>query len=238
MKYENNRQELARRLVNRDIICCVSSLVSTMSALMQACPWETLRDECISWEDDILPLLESYDKEQAGTDYINDCDDFDDLERMADLNGYWQDACAETGFDSDQEYANGDGDMGLIDFAEWFEAHCTDDEKDHALEKLRDYIIRQTDDWDEFCEEFDVDYREDEYRWEVYEHWVVSDWLAGQLDRRGEITGDLCGLTIWGRCGTGQSIALDHVIQEIAMEEWPEDVLKPEPSAEGEGEEA
>lgn len=50
---------------------------------------------------------------------------------------------------------------------------------------------------------------------EVYEHWIVSDWLGRQLEKRGEIVGEFKGLTIWGRTCTGQAIFLDEVIQEI-----------------------
>ena len=51
---------------------------------------------------------------------------------------------------------------------------------------------------------------------EVYEHWLVTDWLAHQLRARGESVGEFLGLTIWGRCTTGQPIYMDEVIQEIA----------------------
>lgn len=53
----------------------------------------------------------------------------------------------------------------------------------------------------------------------VYEHWVVSDWLADKLKEKGEC---IClhwqGLTIWGRCTTGQRISMDSVVCEIAEE--------------------
>ncbi len=51
---------------------------------------------------------------------------------------------------------------------------------------------------------------------EVYENWIVSDWLAKKLEERGEtIEWDFYGLTIWGRCCTGQSILLDRAICDI-----------------------
>lgn len=51
---------------------------------------------------------------------------------------------------------------------------------------------------------------------EVYEHWIVSSWLAGKLREQGESVGELFGLTIWGRTTTGQAISMDSVIQQIA----------------------
>ncbi len=52
---------------------------------------------------------------------------------------------------------------------------------------------------------------------EVYEHWTVSNWLADQLRTRGEtVRDDVAGLTIWGRCTTGQAIYMDSVLQDVA----------------------
>jgi hypothetical protein len=51
---------------------------------------------------------------------------------------------------------------------------------------------------------------------DVFEHWIVSDWLAYQLEKRGEvIEKDFYGLTIWGRTTSGQAISMDSVIAEI-----------------------
>ena len=51
---------------------------------------------------------------------------------------------------------------------------------------------------------------------EVYEHWAVTTWFAEKLKEHGETTGELFDLTIWGRTCTGQAIAMDCVIAEIA----------------------
>lgn len=51
---------------------------------------------------------------------------------------------------------------------------------------------------------------------EAYEHWLVSNWLADKLIEKGEmVSKDIMGLTIWGRCTTGQSISADCVIEDI-----------------------
>ena len=51
---------------------------------------------------------------------------------------------------------------------------------------------------------------------EVFEHWIVSDFLARKLAERGEvIERDFYGLTIWGRTTTGQAISIDWVICQI-----------------------
>lgn len=50
---------------------------------------------------------------------------------------------------------------------------------------------------------------------EIYEWWVVSDWLAQQLEKHGEamLINDFG--TWWGRTCTGQSVFLDSVIEII-----------------------
>jgi len=53
---------------------------------------------------------------------------------------------------------------------------------------------------------------------EVYEHWLVSDWLLERLKEKNEPVLETDFETWWGRCTTGQAILLDHVIQEIAYE--------------------
>ena len=69
--------------------------------------------------------------------------------------------------------------------------------------------------WDELCMHFNID----PYEREVYEHWIVSDWLADQLIKRGEkVDKDFCGLTVWARTTTGQAIAADYVIDDILRE--------------------
>ena len=56
---------------------------------------------------------------------------------------------------------------------------------------------------------------------EVYEHWIVTDYLAARLIEQGEtVVRDVAGLTVWGRCTTGQAISMDYVIQHIAVETY------------------
>ena len=51
---------------------------------------------------------------------------------------------------------------------------------------------------------------------EILEYWVVSDWLANQLIKQGEIVVEILGFNIWGRTTSGQHISLDHVMLTIA----------------------
>lgn len=70
-------------------------------------------------------------------------------------------------------------------------------------------------DWGELCKEQDIEPEESE----IYEHWVVSDWLARKLSEKGhKVDNDFMGLTIWGRPTTGRSISMDGVMKEIAKD--------------------
>ena len=73
------------------------------------------------------------------------------------------------------------------------------------------------DSWEDLCNEQNIDAYE--YAPEIYEHWIVSDWLARKLEEHGErVLRDFFGMTIWGRPTSGQAIFLDYIISEIAAE--------------------
>ena len=91
MNFESKRQELARRLVDREIYYCVSSLVSTLSNLAQNCSPSVLRNECLYWEEDILPLLESTNYEEAVCAWVMDSSgtDVQSLESAIEIDNYF-----------------------------------------------------------------------------------------------------------------------------------------------------
>lgn len=53
---------------------------------------------------------------------------------------------------------------------------------------------------------------------EIFEHWLCSDWLIERLKEQNEPILETDLETWWGRTCTGQSIYLDHNIQELAYE--------------------
>ena len=78
-------------------------------------------------------------------------------------------------------------------------------------ETIADYSA----DWEELCNTQGIE----PYEREVFEHWIISDWLADKLEAKGEkVDKDFAGLTIWARTTTGQGIASDGVIEEICAE--------------------
>lgn len=59
----------------------------------------------------------------------------------------------------------------------------------------------------------------EDYRQEIFEHYIVTNWLADKLEEQGEtVVRDVFGLTIYCRPCTGQSITCDYVIQTIYKE--------------------
>lgn len=71
------------------------------------------------------------------------------------------------------------------------------------------------DTWQGLCEEMEIE----PYAREVFEHWIVTDWLADKLEAHGEkVDKDFAGLCIWARTTTGQAIYADGVMEAIAAE--------------------
>ena len=216
MNFENKRQELARRLVDREVYYCVSSLVSTLSALAQNCDSRVMRDECLDWEEDILPLLESINYEDAVRAWVMDSSgtDVDSLERAVEMGGYWENVVDASGYTTYlSEFTPTPEQEEAFDLQDWLDA---DPERDEKFRELVFKQLEETSDMSELCRELDID--TDDFRDQVYEHWIVSNWLATLLKERGETVGELCGMTIWGRCTTGQSICMDNVIRCIIEE--------------------
>ena len=53
---------------------------------------------------------------------------------------------------------------------------------------------------------------------EIYEWWIVSEYLYGKLKAKGHPVLEWGNNYYWGRCTTGQAILLDGVISEICQE--------------------
>lgn len=66
--------------------------------------------------------------------------------------------------------------------------------------------------FENFCHDFGIE----PYVTDALQHWIVSPWLAEQLERRGGlVSDDVHGLCIWGRTTCGQAIEDDSIIKEI-----------------------
>ncbi len=92
-----------------------------------------------------------------------------------------------------------------------------DEEKAEQIEELESKFDDEVEELkDEIQEDIDelVDLESEPQ--EVFEWWLVSDFLARKLEAKGEVIID--GESIWGRTTTGQAILLDHVISEICSD--------------------
>lgn len=231
---ETKLQELGGRLVDREVYYCVSSLMYDLTALV-SCANQAVLDQVSVTYEDMIDLNRRIDYDEAAEAHIDDCDDLDDLEAMADFVGDRSDALRAAGYNPDNtpfkpvDVDDPEAEPEQYDDPADYLWDLEEEEGKKFLKALRTYIKERVNDHEAFCRDFDID--ADEYESDVYEHWIVSNWLADKLEKRGEVTGEVCGLTIWGRCTTGQAISMDLVIQQIAAELWPEELEASDDSA-------
>lgn len=118
-----------------------------------------------------------------------------------------------------REYIDGLDADELQDIAEYLDVEGADAWEAESMESasmeaaIVAHCEEDPDQWRELC-----DYcRIDSEIVEALEHWIVSTWLARKLEDLGEmVCRDICGLTVWGRRTTGQTISVDHVMLTIA----------------------
>lgn len=208
-------------MVRREVSQCVSVLFDDLLKLTANADRDVLED--ISFSDDNLRDLQCRpDYEEAGRDHINNMDRDQLLEALeaADVEDERSDeekaAAIEPARLVALEQDRADYPHLVINLAD------IDDDDDRLRfpgvsdETLRQFLIAaieaDTDDaWQNFTNEHDLEPEDIE----VYEHWIVSDWLARRLREKGEIVGEIANLTIWARTTTGQMISMDYVITEI-----------------------
>ena len=227
-------QELGGRLVDREVYYNVSSLISDLMTLVSRANQAVLNQIGVTYED-MIALNRRIDYDEAAEAHLDDCDDLDELENMAGFVGDWDNALRAAGYNPDNtpfkpiDVDDPEAEPEQYDDPADYLWDLEKEEDEKFLEALRTYIKERVNGHENFCLEFDID--TDEYESEVYEHWIVSNWLADKLAERGEVTGEVCGVTIWGRCCSGQAISMDYVIQQIAAEQWPEELEASDDSA-------
>lgn len=167
----------AEDLVHREVLACVSSLVSTLAQNYSSAQSDK------NFGQGLLELTEQ------AFELASPVDD-------------WEEAARQAGW-SLGGYAAGGAD-GTESWEGWYRPDET------AVDHMARYDTAQ-----EACDRDGVE----PYQWEVYEHWIVSSWLADKLEAHGEkVDRDFAGLTIWARTTTGQAIAMDSVIERIHAE--------------------
>lgn len=218
----NTAQELASKLVDRNVICCVSSLIEGLLKVSSELDYKLFADAFDIAIDDLTALCQRPDYETAARDFIFDDADAADLENIADDSGCWEDIVAEVVPEvKEVTEETDDNSTTYYTYANTGKRFDDEDEaKESAIEfmlpSIREAVWKITTDYESICSNHGLDY---EYT-DVYEYWVVSDWLSRKLAEKGESIAEVCGLPVWGRCTSGQMIACDGVIEELAVETY------------------
>jgi hypothetical protein len=137
-----------------------------------------------------------------GSDY--DWEELVDLSKCID----WEEAAMDAldGFTAD-------------DCREWFDDY-EDDLEDADAKTMREIIfqhLKDDEDLQDFVEK-NVDDLAD-YEMEVLEYWIVDERFREKLAEKGEATmEEFFGMPLWGRTTSGQGIAMDSVVAEIASD--------------------
>lgn len=208
-------------LVQREVICCVSSLFSDVLTLVQNADYDTLHVTNFDL-DELQDLQQRLDYEAAGDEHIDNMDRDELIEALSDADvederdGALIVEKAHDDFVAGME--DGDIDPAEEDVKEWVHDRMKEwpgISDDDLRAKLKEHLGSEDDGYKDFCDEHSIDI--DEYI-DVYEHWAVTSWFADKLRAKGEIVGDFGNLTVWGRTCTGQAISMDWVVQEIHKE--------------------
>ena len=94
---------------------------------------------------------------------------------------------------------------------------------DESSEAVEEYLLFETDIEEDAWQKLDVHKRLDLAReagfdpspQEIFEWWLISDWLADKLKEFEQPVLDMEYGTWWGRTCTGQAIKMDYVIRQI-----------------------
>ena len=216
-----SKQDLAARLVQREVFQCISSLVSGLAKIANEVNYKAFEDAFGLDQDELYNILQRPNYEEAARQFIMDDADLDDLESIADEVGYWDDVLEEAvpsvvELDDEEDPA-----FTYIGTVEQFSDE--DDARESAIESsmglIREKVwamVTTQEEFQKIVQDHNLDYDYDE----VYEHWSVSNWLYEKLADKGEVVGSFADFEVWGRRCTGQSMVLDSVIQEIATDLW------------------
>lgn len=214
--------ELASKLVQNHVVCCVSGLIEGLVKVSSDLGYKLFADAFDIDIDDLQFLCQKPDYETAARDFIFNDADAADLEGLADDNGCWEDIVEEFVPEVKEVTEESEDDSTTY----YLHTGCTnpfddeDEARDAAIESvmpaIRKAIWQITTDYEAICAAHGLDY---EYI-EALEYWVVSSWLASKLVEKGESIAEVCGLTVWGRCTSGQAISCDGIIESIAVETY------------------
>lgn len=197
-------QDIKRRFVDREVYYCVSTLVDELVKKSEHFP---------DYEEDLMNAFRGapdYEETATGDGWHrrNDCDHYynEDTGEVSQCTS-WDNLCADREINLDEYDDDAEDAATTAGWQKLGDARFYSDDGETS----------EADDWCELCEEQSIDTAD--YESEVYEHWIVSDYLADKLEAHGErVLRDFFGLTIWGRTTTGQAIYMDGAISVICAE--------------------
>lgn len=201
----------AEDIVRTEVLACASVMMSELQGVA-----DQLDDS-----DTYMELQTSYDYDQPAQEFVLEDADLDQLEEVADMFSFFSEALEKAGIPEDvtsivKPHDEDEDEETYSDLEEWLDDQPNRKELEN---NLRHAVLKMVEDSSggskEVCEEYNLD---PDYN-DVYEHWIVSDWLGRKLEEMGETVHEYLGFTIWARCTTGQSISMDYVIRKIAGEE-------------------
>lgn len=239
MNINAKNQDIARKLVDREVYYCASTLIHELAQKAEHFP---------EYEEDLYGAFEGIpDYEEAaqeagwkqapdGTFFIEDENQYylsENLNERGLLNVsvHRLDYPGQGSNGAEIWAFNGTSDeAATLDGSDDFDATNPETVEEH-LKELKilpedatlsddedgDFETSDADSWQELCDEESIDV--DDYRPDIYEHWIVSNWLADKLEAHGhKVLKDFFGMAVWCRPTTGQAILLDGVITEICNE--------------------
>jgi hypothetical protein len=142
----------------------------------------------------------------SGSDY--DWEELFDLGKRID----WEEAVSDT-----------TKDMSRSDCQIYLEERGFEVQDEETVDELREAVYQ-----DVMCE--DMEYWQDfvndqdivdlaEYEMEALEFWIVDERFREKLAEKGEATmEEFFGMPVWGRTTSGQGIAMDAIVAEIALD--------------------
>lgn len=206
--------------VERNIGQCVSSLMYDVGRNLEECSriFDFDYDEAIGW-------FQREDYSEVVDSFIDDAD-LDDLETIADMVGDWSDVIGgiPTAVEVEDEPNDETWVIPSLGICETDEDDANQGALVSHLDQIRTKVkalITNDSEYKEIGRHFNLD----PYYDEVYEHYIVnSSWAADDLRAYGQIVFEFGGLTIFGRCTTGQSMSLDgwtcRLMRDLPDDHW------------------
>lgn len=212
--YQDNHRIL-EKLVNREVMCNMSMIVSDLQKIYHQLDHKTQRDLSFE-EDDLNTISEKIPKPEDVA--------FEQGWRVTQYEGEWywhnyKDEVFTKNFPKGWGVEKKVSDDGVDCWVTIMDEGEFDTEEEAIAAEWKNYLPDVGHDYEEDAWEACVeDERIDVYEHAepIYEHWAVTNWFADKLREHGESVAELGGLSVWGRGTTGQSISCDGVILRIA----------------------